>query len=327
MGIMNVGILGAGGIAVSMARTIAGLTDVCNYAIGSRDLKKAEEFAEKNGISVAYGSYEELLADPAVDLVYIALPHSHHCEWTIKSLEAGKNVLCEKAFAVNTAEAEKMIAYARGKKLVLAEAIWTRYMPSRKIIDDIIQSGVIGELKTVSANLGYKIDHNRRLVDPALAGGSLLDLTVYPLNFASMVWGDNIKRTVASCVYTETGVDGQDNVMIEYEDGRMASLFTTIYELTDRRGIVYGTKGRIEVENINNPEKITVYAETENGMSIKEYAVPKQITGYEYEVLACKRAIEEGLIECPEMPHAQTIEIMKQMDEIRRQFGIVYPME
>ena len=324
---MKVGILGAGGIAVSMARTIAGLTDVENYAIGSRDIKKAKEFAEKNGISAAYGSYEELLADPAVDLVYIALPHSHHCEWTIKALLAGKNVLCEKAFAVNAVEAEKMIALAKDKNLLLAEAIWTRYMPSRRIIDDIIQSGVIGKLKTVSANLGYKIDHNRRLVDPALAGGSLLDLTVYPLNFASMVWGDNIKRIVANCVYTDTGVDGQDNVMIEYEDGRMASLFTSIYELTDRRGIVYGTNGRIEVENINNPEKITVYAETELGMSVKEYAVPKQITGYEYEVLACKRAIEEGLSECPEMPHAQTIEIMKQMDEIRRQFGIVYPME
>ena len=324
---MKVGILGAGGIAVSMARTIAGLTDVENYAIGSRDIKKAKEFAEKNGISAAYGSYEERLADPAVDLVYIALPHSHHCEWTIKALEAGKNVLCEKAFAVNAVEAEKMISLARDKNLLLAEAIWTRYMPSRRIIDDIIQSGVIGELKTVSANLGYKIDHNRRLVDPALAGGSLLDLTVYPLNFASMVWGDNIQRIAANCVYTDTGVDGQDNVMIEYEDGRMASLFTTIYELTDRRGIVYGTNGRIEVENINNPEKITVYAETEKGMSVKEYAVPKQITGYEYEVIACKKAIEEGLNECPEMPHAQTIKIMKQMDEIRRQFGIVYPME
>ncbi len=324
---MKVGIIGAGSIAVSMARTIAGMRDVENYAIGSRNLEKAKEFAARNRIQKAYGSYEELLADPAVDLVYIALPHSHHCEWTVKALEAGKHVLCEKAFSVNEYEARDMIRVSREKGLLLAEAIWTRYMPSRSMISEIIGSGVIGELKTVSANLGYGISGIKRLIAPELAGGCLLDLTVYPLNFASMVWGDDIKRIAANCVYTDTGVDGQDSVMIEYNDGRMASLFTTMYGLTDRRGIIYGTKGRIEVENINNPQKITVYAESCDGMTVKEYDVPKQITGYEYEVIACMSAIAEGACECSDMPHAQTLEIMRQMDEIRAQFGIVYPME
>ncbi len=325
---MKVGILGAGGIAVKMAETISYLKDVENYAIASRSLEKAKQFAASNHIAKAYGSYEELLEDEKVDLVYIALPHSHHYEWTIKALNAGRNVLCEKAFAVNTSQAEEMIRVAKEKNLLLAEAIWTRYMPARKLIDEIISSGEIGELKTVSANLGYRISGNDRLTNPALAGGCLLDLTVYPLNFASMVWGDDIKRFVSSCVYTDTGVDGQDTVMVEYNDGRMASLFTTMYELTDRKGMIYGTKGWIEVRNINNPEGIKVCSFDEKGKaSIRIVEVPSQYTGYEYEVLACKKAIEEGHIECKEMPHSETIEIMRQMDEIRRQLGIVYPIE
>ena len=311
-----------------MADTIARIPNVENYAIASRDLKKAEEFAETHGISKAYGSYEELLSDSSADLIYIALPHSHHYEWTLKAFNHGRNVLCEKAFAVNTGQAEEMIQIARDKKLLLAEAIWTRYMPSRTIIDEIIKSGIIGELKSVCANLGYKIDHVKRLTDPALAGGSLLDLTVYPLNFTSMVWGDDYTRMEASCAYTDTGVDGQDTVSLFYPDGRTAFLFTTIYSATDRRGMIYGTNGYIEVININNPEKIIVFVNSNNRPVLyKEYSIPEQISGYEYEVLSCKKAMEEGKCECPEMPHEETLRIMKQMDEIRAKFGIVYPCE
>ena len=325
---MRVGILGAGPIAGKMADTIARIPDVENYAVASRDLKKAEEFAKIHGISKAYGSYEELLSDSSADLIYIALPHSHHYEWTLEAFNHGRNVLCEKAFAVNAGQAEEMIQIARDKNLLLAEAIWTRYMPSRTIIDEIIKSGIIGELKSVCANLGYKINHVKRLTDPALAGGSLLDLTVYPLNFASMVWGDDYTRMEAFCTYTDTGVDGQDTVSLFYPDGRTASLFTTIYSATDRRGMIYGTNGYIEVININNPEKIIVFVNSNNRPVLyKEYSIPEQISGYEYEVLSCKKAMEEGKCECPEMPHEETLRIMKQMDEIRKKFGIVYPCE
>lgn len=181
---------------------------------------------------------------------------------------------------------------------------------------------------SVCANLGYKINHVKRLTDPALAGGSLLDLTVYPLNFASMVWGDDYTRMEAFCAYTDTGVDGQDTVSLFYPDGRTASLFTTIYSATDRRGMIYGTNGYIEVININNPEKIIVFVNSNNRPFLyKEYSIPEQISGYEYEVLSCKKAMKEGKCECPEMPHEETIRIMKQMDEIRKKFGIVYPCE
>ena len=325
---MRVGILGAGGIAEVMAKTISGMKDVECYAVASRNMDKASAFAKEWGCEKAYGSYEEMLGDEKVDLVYIAVPHSHHYKWTIEALNAGRNVLCEKSFAANTAQAEEMIALAEKKKLLLTEAIWTRYMPSRKIISDLVNGGEIGKVVTVSSNLGYRIDMNERMVKPELAGGCLLDLTVYTLNFSSMILGNDIKRIEASMVPTDTGVDGQDTIMLEYSDGTMASMFTTMYALTDRSGMIAGTDGFITVQNINNPQRITVYEPDRNSYTVrKDIVVPEQITGYEYEVEACKKALEEGRIECEEMPHSETITIMKQMDEIRKQFGIVFPFE
>ena len=325
---MRMGYLGAGNISGQMAETVARMGEVENYAVAARDPERAREFAGRWGFSRAYGSYEELLADPDVDLVYVALPHSHHHRWTIAALEAGHHVLCEKAFAANERQARDMVACAREHGLLLAEAIWTRYMPSRNMIDEIVASGEIGEVTTVAANLGYRVDGSPRMTDPALAGGALLDLTVYPLNFASMVLGNGIRRIAASMVAAPTGVDGQDSVMIEYESGQMASLFSTMYAMTDREGQILGTRGFVTVENINNPQVIRVYAS--DGLTrelTREIAVPEQISGYEYELLSCKRAIEAGALECPEMPHAETLELMRQIDEIRRQFGVVFPFE
>ncbi|MCR4589648.1 MAG: Gfo/Idh/MocA family oxidoreductase [Lachnospiraceae bacterium] len=325
---MRVGILGAGGIAEVMAETISWIEGVESYAVAARDGSRAADFAEKWGFEKSYGSYEDMLSDEKVDLVYIAVPHSHHHKWTIEALNAGRNVLCEKAFAANTAQAEEMIKLAEEKKLLLTEAIWTRYMPSRKIISNLVDSGEIGKVVTVASNLGYRIDMNERMVKPELAGGCLLDLTVYTLNFSSMILGNDIKRIEAFMVPTDTGVDGQDTIMLEYNDGTMASMFTTMYALTDRSGLIAGTDGFITVQNINNPQRITVYEPDRTRYRIrKDIEVPKQISGYEYEVLACKKALEEGRIECGEMPHSETITIMKQMDEIRRQFGIVFPFE
>lgn len=325
---MRVGFLGAGNISSQMAATIAQMDDVENFAVAARDIDRARAFAAQWGFARAYDSYDELLADPDVELVYVALPHSHHHDWTLKAIDAGHHVLCEKAFAANEQQAREMIEAARKRGVLLAEAIWTRYMPSRTIIDNLLAAGAIGDVVTVDANLGYKVDMNRRMTDPALAGGALLDLTVYPLNFASMVLGDDIERIDAHMVPIATGVDGQDSVTLTYADGRMATMFTTMHTMTDRRGLICGTNGFICVENINNPQRIDVYDADGLTCSLREsIEVPPQISGYEYELISCKRAIEKGCIECPEMPHDETLAIMRLLDQIRAQFDIVFPFE
>lgn len=317
---MKIGILGAGRIAVTLAETMNKMPEVECYGVASRDLEKAKVFAKEHGFQHAFGSYEGMLADEEVELIYIATPHSHHYRHMKMCLDAGKHILCEKSFTVNEKQAEEIFRIAKEKKLLVTEAIWTRYMPSRKIIEEIIQSGELGKIYTVSANLGYPVFMNERMFRPELGGGALLDLTVYPLNFASMFLGNDIRGISASCILDDHGVDGQNQVMMAYSDGKMASLFASMFTLTDRAGWIYGEKGNLEVQNINNPEAIRLYRHNKENVPFleKEYSVPPQINGYEYEVISCALAIRNGKCECEEMPHSETLEIMRQMDRIRK---------
>ena len=301
---MKLGILGAGGIASTMAKTVAGMEDVEAYAVAARDLERARVFAQKYEVKKAYGSYEKMLADDEVELVYIATPHSHHYLHAKMCLEAGKHVLCEE------------------KKLLITEAIWTRYMPSRKMINDIIESGVIGEVTAVTANLSYTVSHVERIRKPELAGGALLDVGVYPINFASMVLGDKVKDVKATAIF-QNGVDILDSIAMVFEGDRMATLQCGAREISDRMGSIFGTRGYMQVQNINNPEKITVF-DTDH-KEVASYVVPEQISGYEYEVESCMKAIQEGKLECPEMPHAETIRIMKILDDIRKSWNYEIP--
>lgn len=323
---MKVGILGAGNIACKMAEAINGLDDsVEAYAIASRNLEKAEAFAVQWGFPKAYGSYKALIEDSMVDLVYIATPHSHHFEPAKLCVEHGKAALVEKAFTMNAKQAKELLTLAEEKNVLVTEAIWTRYMPSRKMIDDLVASGIIGNVTSLSANLGYANGHLERMKRPELAGGALLDLGVYPINFASMVFGTNIKEISSTCVKTETGVDSQDSITLIYEDGKAAYLYATMLAQSNREGVIHGDKGFIEVQNINNCEEIRVY-NLDYELTAR-YEVPKQINGYEYEVLACKKALEQGAIECPQMPHGETIRIMELMDGLRTAWGIRFPGE
>lgn len=322
---MKMGILGAGNIGGAMARTIAGMDKVEAYAVGARDLARAEAFAAQYHFTKAFGSYEEMLSDPELELVYVATPHSHHYEHVKLCLEHGKHVLCEKAFTVNAKQAVELFEMAKSKNLLLTEAIWTRYMPMRKTLDEIAASGVIGEITSLTANLGYVVGHLPRMQEPGLAGGALLDLGVYPINFASMVFGDKIKEVSSSAVLTESKVDAVNSITLIYEDGKMAQLHSNMMVATDRRGMIYGDKGYIEVQNINNCEGIRVF--DTNHKLIAEYETPKQITGYEYEVEACMEAMAKGELECPQMPHKESIRIMELMDSLRAQWGVKYPNE
>ena len=322
---LHVGIIGCGRIAGTMAETLMKMDSVVSYAAASRDKEKAAAFASKYGFQKTYGSYQELAADPNVDLVYIAVPHSHHAECARLCLENGRSVLCEKSFTVNAREAESVISLAHKKHLLITEAMWVRYIPLVRTLREVLSSGIIGELSMCTANLHYVIDDKPRLTDPDLAGGALLDVGVYALTFASIVFGDDVSSVSASAVLTGKGVDRQDSITLTYRDGKMAVLNCGMSALSDRQGVIYGRNGYIIVENINNFEAVDIYSSERK--LIKRIPAPPQISGYEYEIEACRKAILSGSDECPEMTHDETIRIMKQMDEIRRQTGVVYSFE
>lgn len=322
---MKIGILGPGNIAEKMAYTINHMKDAQCYAVASRDLERAKAFAEKFDIPKAYGSYEELAKDPDVELIYIAVPHSHHYMYMKMCLEHGKPVLCEKAFTANAAQAKEILELSKEKGVFVGEAIWTRYMPSRKIIDDAIAAGKIGEVNFVTANLGYNIQHVRRLTDPELAGGALLDVGIYPLSFIAMILGDEVASITSSCVKTETGVDAQNAIVLTYKNGKMAIAHSGMLGPTEQFGIVYGSKGYLVAENINNVDRVWIY-DNERKL-VEAIDMPEQITGFEDEVRASMAAIREGKIECEQMPHSEILRMMEQMDSLREAWGIRYPFE
>ena len=322
---MKIGVLGAGKISHSTVPAMIALEEIECYAVASRSLEKAQEFADKYGFQKAYGSYKEMLGDPEVELVYVATPHSHHYEHMMLCLEHGKGVLCEKAFTMNAKQARKIMEYAREHGLFVSEAIWPRYMPSRKMINDLIASGVIGKVNTLTANLSYVIHEVPRIYRPELAGGALLDIGIYGINFALMHFGTDIERVESSVQMTPTGVDGMETITIFYKDGRMAVLTHSIYARSDRKGIIHGDKGYIVVENINNPQSVSVFDMQDQLLA--HYDVPKQVNGYEYEFAECAKAMKEGRTESWSMPLADTVYMMEFMDSIRKQWGMVYPQE
>lgn len=327
---MKIGILGAGGIAHTMGKTIQGMVrkgtpGIEAWAVGARNLERAEALAKEYGFAKAYGSYEELVSDPEIDLIYIATPHSHHCEHAKLSLEHGKNVLCEKAFMVNAAQTREVQKLAKEEGLLVTEAIWTRYMPSRKMIRDLLQEGVVGTPTSLTANLGYVVGSVERMREPALAGGALLDLSVYPINFALMAFGEDCEIASSAAVFSEKGIDCRNSIILTWKDGRMAVLHADMLAQTDRQGVISGDQGYLEVQNINNPEEIRIY--NLDRKLVHRYSVPQQITGYEYEVEACRDALAQGKTECEQMPHKETLHVMEMMDSIRKAWGMTFPCE
>lgn len=322
---MKIGVLGTGGIVKSVTPTLQRMENMECYAIASRTLDRAQQAAQEYGYEKAYGSYEELVKDSEVELVYIATPHSRHYDDMKLCIEHKKPVLCEKAFTMNAKQAKEIKELAAKQGVFVAEAIWTRYMPSRKMIQDVLESGMIGNATTLTANLSYVISQNYRIIAPELAGGALLDVGVYGVNFATMHFGEDIERIESSVQFTETGVDGRESITIFYKDGRMAVLTHGIYARSDRKGIFYGDKGYIVVENINNPQSISVY-DTEDKL-VKYMEVPEQISGYEYQFDECAERIQAGKIESESMPLEDSIFVMEVMDKLRSDWGLVYPQE
>lgn len=327
---LNFAILGAGSIARVMATTINKMNSSGNNivklaAVASRSLDKSKQFASEFNIEKAYGSYDELYNDPSIDIIYIATPHNFHYEQCKSCIQHKKNVLCEKPFTVNAKQAKALLDMAAEKKVFITEGIWTRYQPMRRIIDEEIKSGIIGKPMMVTANLSYNMTQKERLLKPELAGGALLDVGIYALNFANMILGDP-DEVDSSCIKNAAGVDMSNSVTFTYKDtAKMAVLCSSALCVSDRFGMIHGSEGFIMVENINNPQSLKIFDNAYN--LIKEINAPEQLTGFEYEVEEVAKAIKNGEIQCSSMPHERILYMMNLMDSIRAQMGIKYPFE
>ena len=357
--VLKFAILGCGHIATKMAAAVKtlekrGMGVEC-YAVASRSLDKAKKFADEYGFGQAYGSYEELARDPAVDLIYVATPHSEHYSNILLCLEHNKNLLVEKAFTANALMASEVVALAEEKGVFMSEAMWTRFLPAVQMVKDWIFAGKIGKVESVEADFSMPLSHIERLQKPELAGGALLDLGIYSLTFADIFLTDpeickeipalvrprspqvagmtsggecvanHIVQTKTKCVKFHTGVDATDWIDLVYANGQVAHLKTSMVAPLKNEGVIYGTAGFIRVQNLNDMEEIQLFDVAGN---LVEFVRPPRIENcYEYEVLGCKAALEKGLKECPEMPHSKTMQMMTQMDNLRAAWGVSYPFE
>ena len=321
---MKVGIIATGRMAGIAADTLNKMDDVQCVAAASRNKERALLFAQEHNIERAYGLYEELLDDGEVDLVYVATPHSHHYDITLSAIEHGKPCLVEKAFMANSQQAEAIIGLARQRGVFVAEAMWTRYQPAATIIRQQMEH--IGTLRMIHASIGYNMVWRKpKLLQPELCGGALLDVGVYALHFAHMFCDHPVCELNGCCTKSDTGMDLSEVITLNFENGVMATLEASACATLSNYGIISGTEGFIVVDNINNPQTIRRYGA--DRVLVEEIGVPTQITGYEYEFAACRDALSQHLTESPFMPHRETLFIMKQMDTLRKQWGVIYPMD
>jgi dihydrodiol dehydrogenase / D-xylose 1-dehydrogenase (NADP) len=322
------GVIGTGTIANNFVKGLRVLPNAEFYAVASRTKEKAEEFASKYGAVKAYGTYEELVKDSEVDVVYIATPNTAHKENAMLCLNNGKAVLCEKPFTINAQEAEEVVKLAREKKVFLMEAMWSRFFPVIEQVRKWIEDEAIGELRMITADFGFRrtgpIILEDRKVNPNLGGGALLDVGIYPIAFSSMIFGDTPKNITGLTSKCETGVDEQSTMLLGYEGGKMSVLSCAINTQTPKEARIIGNNGSIYIPEFFKATKAILEVVGEEPVTIE---VPNKGNGYEYEAAAVMKCLEEGKLEHELMPLDESIAIIKVMDELRRQWEIKYPVE
>ena len=319
------GILGAGNISNSFASDLPRSLGSRLVAVSSRDLARAEAFAGKVGAERAYGSYEQLVSDPDVDVVYVGTTHESHADQTRLALEAGKAVLCEKPFTVSAAEAEPLVRLARDRGLFLMEAMWTRFIPAIRRVVELVADGAVGEVKHVQATYGNHVpyDIKSRLFDPARAGGALLDLGVYPLTFAWLFLG--APDRVDAAARFRNGADLSTHLLLTHSGGASASLGCSMEIDLPAEGSVYGTEGTIVVPHpLPHPETFRL---VRKGRDAEEITVPRLGIGYTHEIDEANRCLRAGLTESPILPLDDTLDMMRLLDGVRAQIGLRYPFE
>lgn len=322
----NWGIIGCGQIAGQFARSLEIIPDATLYAAASRSAEKARKFCIKHHGKKWYGSYEMLAADPEVDAVYIATPHPMHLQNSMMCIRQKKAVLCEKPFTVNAQETRQLIEAARQAQVFLMEAFWTRFLPSTLKLNRLLEDGVIGVPRLVQADFGYHMpfDAEHRSYSPELAGGALLDVGVYPINFAQMIFKESPDAIQSLMIPADTGIDAQSAYLFKYPGNSMAIMNSAVNVETQHNAWIYGTEGFIHMPKFFHARKMHVkrydgYKET--------FSIPFESTGYSYEALEVMNCIRSGLLESPVMPLDESLQIMQIMDSIRQQWGLTYPGE
>ena len=320
------GILGPGGIAHKFADALKVIPDAEIIAVGSRDFQRANAFADAFNIPHRHGNYVELAANSEVNVIYVATPHPFHKACAMLCLEAGKAVLCEKPFTVDAEQAEALIACARKHKQFLMEAMWTRFIPIMVQVREWLADGVIGEPRMLTADFGNCVERSvknlaGRLFRPELAGGALLDIGVYTVSLASMVFGAPTK--IASLAHIgETGVDEQSGILLSYDSGQIANLSSAITTRTSQDARIFGTKGAIHIPNFSRATSATLAVLGKEPLQIE---IPFTDNGFEYQVLEVINCLRAGKLESDVMPLDESLSIIKTMDVARAQWGLEYP--
>lgn len=321
------GILGPGGIAGAFAWAVGEFTAGEVVAVGSRSAERTDAFAQRYGAAAAYGSYEALVEDPNVQAVYVASPHSEHAEHALLAIAAGKHVLIEKALTRSADEARGVFAAAAAQGVFAMEAMWTRFLPHIAELHEVLDRGEIGEIVGVFADHGQDMRHlpaSHRLHNPALAGGALLDLGVYPVSFALDLLGAP-DRIAGFGSLTETGVDGQVTIALGFGERVQASLHTTLWARTPTTATVFGTEGRVEVaRHFYRPTTFEVVGPDD---SRRAHGGQPVDGGLQYEAAEVARCVAEGRQQSERMSWDGSLAVMRTLDELRRQVGVTYPGE
>lgn len=321
------GILGCGRIAHKFASDLP-LTQYGQLAaVASRSRAKADKFAADHGGPVACGSYEQLCADPAIDIVYVATPHPYHAEHALVAIRHGKHVLCEKPIALNARQIRRMIAAAAKHDVFLMEGMWTRCFPAMVRLRKWLAAGRIGKVLAVEADFGIRFDvgPDHRILNPDLGGGALLDLGIYPVSLASMVFGQQPETIVSIVHKAETGVDDHAVITFEYPGGATAAIAASSIVRMKNEARIYGTDGMITVDNnFIHPDRLTLHAE---GKQPKTLNLPFDGFGFHYEADHVHRCLHKGMRQSDYLLLDESLAVMQTLDKIRRQWKLKYPDE
>ena len=313
---MNWGIIGTGNIANKFAKGLSFAKGAHIYAVASRNQNKALEFAERYSIPIAYGSYDDLVADIHIDIIYIATPNHLHHSNTLTCLNAGKPVLCEKPFALNSSQVQEMIELARRKNIFLMEALWTRFLPTISKVQQLISEGVIGEVKILKADFGFKALYNKdsRLFSPQMGGGSLLDIGIYPIFLSLLLFGKPVEIKSLQ-ILAPTRTDMSTGMVFAHQNGEMSILTSSFAVNLETQAEIVGTEGTIVLHRMfHMPTFISI---NKNGQSKK---MPLKIkgNGYNYQAEHVMQCMEKGLIESPILPLSFSLDLMNIIDEIQK---------